>query len=75
MKYLLVIYSSPATWEALSQRQRDDMMTEHSTLCRDLGESGEWVGGNPLAGPSLARGGPGSAPRRSRLRSWCPRRP
>jgi hypothetical protein len=53
---MLLIYSSPATWEALSQQQRDDMMTEHSTLYRELVESGEWVGGNPLADPSLAVG-------------------
>lgn len=49
MKYLLLIYSSPETWNALSQAERDRMGEEHFALDRELIESGEYVGGNALA--------------------------
>jgi hypothetical protein len=54
MKYMILIYSSPATWNALSQEQRDRMEREHTALVEQLVESGEWVGGNVLADPSQA---------------------
>jgi hypothetical protein len=49
VKYMLLIYSSPATWNALSQDERDRMGRDHTQLYRELVESGEWVGGNALA--------------------------
>ena len=49
MKYVLLIYSSSATWEALSQEERVQMGRDHAALYRELVESGEWVGGNALA--------------------------
>lgn len=49
MKYMLLIYSSPQTWNALSQGERDQMGEEHFALDRELIESGEYVGGNALA--------------------------
>ncbi|WP_028925917.1 YciI family protein [Pseudonocardia acaciae] len=52
MKYLMLIYSSPATWNALSQEQRDQLERDHSALYHELVESGEWIGGNALADPS-----------------------
>jgi hypothetical protein len=51
MKYMLLIYSSPATWNALSQQEREQMERDHTALIEELVASGEWVGGNPLADP------------------------
>jgi hypothetical protein len=51
MKYMLLIYSSPATWNALSQEERERMERDHSELVEELVASGEWVGGNALADP------------------------
>ncbi|GAA2098796.1 YciI family protein [Actinomadura alba] len=55
MKYMLLIYSSPQTWDALSQEDRDRMVREHSALYEELVESGEWVGGNILADRSRTK--------------------
>ncbi|GLU48706.1 YciI family protein [Nocardiopsis ansamitocini] len=52
MKYMLLIYSNPATWEALSPEERDRLGPEHAELIRELTESGEWLGGSVLADPS-----------------------
>lgn len=41
MKYMMLIYSSPATWDALSQSERDQMEVDHSELYRELVRSGE----------------------------------
>jgi hypothetical protein len=49
MKYVLLIYSSPATWNALSQEEREQMTRDHNALYHELVASGEWVGGNALA--------------------------
>ena len=56
MKYMMLIYSSPATWDALSQEERDQLERDHAELYRELVRSGEWVGGNPLADPSRSVG-------------------
>lgn len=55
MKYMILIYSSPATWNALSQEQRDRMEREHTALVEELMASGEWAGGNALADPSQSQ--------------------
>lgn len=49
MKYMLMIYSSPQTWNALSQEERDRIVREHMELERELTASGEYVGGHALA--------------------------
>lgn len=54
MKYLMLIYSSPATWDALSPRERERMERDHAALYHELVESGEWIGGNVLADPSMS---------------------
>ena len=51
MKYMLLIYSSPATWNALSQDEREQLARDHADLYQDLVASGEWIGGNVLADP------------------------
>lgn len=49
MKYMLLIYSSPETWNALSQEERDQVVREHLALNDELTASGEYVGGEALA--------------------------
>jgi hypothetical protein len=55
MKYILLIYSSPTTWSALSEEDVEALTREHAALIEELVESGEWVGGNILADPSNTR--------------------
>jgi hypothetical protein len=55
VKYTLLIYSNPATWQTLSEEERTGLMGEVDTLVRELTESGEWVGGAVLADPSHSR--------------------
>lgn len=50
MKYMLLIYRNPATWEALSP-DLDAVTTEVEEIVKDLTEAGEWVGGEALADP------------------------
>ena len=56
MKYMMLIYSSPATWDALSQEEWGQLERDHAELCRELMRSGEWVLGHPLADPSQSVG-------------------
>lgn len=49
MKYLVLIYSSPQTWNALSRDDRDALVREHVALEQELIASGEYLGGNALA--------------------------
>jgi hypothetical protein len=55
MKYMLLIYNNPATWEHLSERERNGVMGEVDSIIEELTESGEWVGGAALADPSHSR--------------------
>lgn len=55
MKYLLLIYQNPATWELLSEAERQEMMAEADAIMKELTESGEWISGEALAHPSLAK--------------------
>lgn len=55
MKYMLLIYSDPAVWDAMSAAERDDVMAEANSVIADLTASGEWVGGEPLADPANTR--------------------
>jgi len=52
---MLLIYNNPATLEALSEEERDELMGEVDALVTELTESGEWVGGEALADPSHTR--------------------
>ena len=49
MKYLILIYSSPQTWNSMSQEERDEVVREHVALEQELIASGEYLGGNALA--------------------------
>jgi hypothetical protein len=52
---MLLIYSSPATWDALSAEDVEALTREHADLIRELVASGEWAGGSILADPSNTR--------------------
>lgn len=60
MKYVVLIYSNPASWthpmflhqrESLSQEEQDTRMNEFAALLDEIGRSGELVGHAALADP------------------------
>ena len=55
MKYLVLIYNNPATYEAWPEEQRNELFGEVDTIMKELTESGEFVGGQGLADPSNAK--------------------
>jgi hypothetical protein len=55
MKYLLMIYNNPATYEAWSEDQRDELFSTVDVVMKDLTESGELIGGQGLADASTAK--------------------
>jgi hypothetical protein len=52
VKYILLIYQNPATWETFSEDERNRVMVEVGELIEELTRSGELVGGQGLADPS-----------------------
>jgi len=52
---MLLIYNNPATFDSLSEEERDGLMGEVDALMTELTESGEWVGGEALADSSRTR--------------------
>ena len=54
MKYLLMIYQNPAAWQAMPESEKKDFMSEAGAIVDELIASGEWVGGEGLAGPATA---------------------
>jgi hypothetical protein len=64
MRYVIMIYSSPATWvhpmflhqhEPLTPEQREARVGEFETLLKEIVESGELVDSAALADPVIAR--------------------
>jgi hypothetical protein len=55
VKYILLIYQNPATWETFSDEERNRVMVEVGELMEELTQSGEWVGGEALADPSSTK--------------------
>jgi hypothetical protein len=55
MRYMLLIYNNPATYEAFSEQERDELFGEVGRIMNELTESGEWVGGEALADASTTR--------------------
>ena len=49
MKYMLLIYNNPATYQAWTEEQRSELFGEVDVLMKELTESGELVGGEALA--------------------------
>jgi hypothetical protein len=55
VKYILLIYQNPATFETFSEEERNRVIAEVDELMEELSKSGEWVGGEALADPSTAK--------------------
>jgi hypothetical protein len=54
MKYMLLIYNNPATYESWSESARAELFGEVDAIMKELTESGELVGGEALADASTA---------------------
>jgi hypothetical protein len=52
MKYMLMIYFNPATWESLSEDDRNAVFRAHDEFQKIVNESGEMVGTEALADPA-----------------------
>ena len=52
MKYVVLIYNNPATWEALSATERDRVLGIHNRIIKELSESGELIRVDGLAHPA-----------------------
>ena len=52
MKYLLMIYFNPGTWDSLSEDEHQKVFSGHAEFGRQIRESGEFVGTEALADPS-----------------------
>jgi hypothetical protein len=55
MKYMLLIYNNPATYEGWSEDERNALFGEVDVLMKELTESGELIGGEALADASNAK--------------------
>jgi hypothetical protein len=55
VKYMLLIYNNPATYEALPEDERDALFGQVDKLMGELAESGEWIAGEALADASTAK--------------------
>jgi len=55
MKYLLLIYNNPATYEALSEDERNALFGSVDRIMGELQASGEFVGGQGLADVSQSK--------------------
>jgi hypothetical protein len=54
MKYMLLIYNNPATYQSWSEAERNELFGEVDAIMKELTESGELVGGEALADASTA---------------------
>jgi len=56
MKYVALVYSNPGAFEALSQSERDELMSEADGYLKEFTETGELLsGGTALADPSTGK--------------------
>jgi hypothetical protein len=55
VKYMVLIYTNPSTWETLSEQEREQLMGEFDAYNKELVDSGELVGGAALADPAQAK--------------------
>jgi hypothetical protein len=54
MKYMLLIFSNPENWAALSEAETKEVMDEYWQFTQTITGSGEFVSGEPLQGPDTA---------------------
>jgi hypothetical protein len=52
VKYLLLIYMNPVTWETLSEEERTEVFSGHGEFIKAITESGELVVTEALTDPS-----------------------
>jgi hypothetical protein len=52
VKYVVLIYNNPATWEALPATERDRVLGIHNRIIKELSESGELIRVDGLAHPA-----------------------
>ncbi|MCW2883217.1 MAG: hypothetical protein QOE54_2058 [Streptosporangiaceae bacterium] len=55
MKYMLLIYNNPATYQGWSEAERDELFGEVDVIMKELTASGELVGGEALADASSTK--------------------
>jgi hypothetical protein len=55
MKYMLLIYNNPATYEGWTEDERNALFGEVDVIMKELTESGELIGGEALADASNAK--------------------
>jgi hypothetical protein len=55
MKYMLLIYNNPATYEALPADEREALFAQVDKVLAELNESGELIGDAALADASTAK--------------------
>ena len=51
MKYVILIYSNPATWETLPDAERNRVLGIHNTIIKQLTETGELLRVDGLPNP------------------------
>jgi hypothetical protein len=54
MKYMLLIFSNPENWGALSEAETKGVMDEYWAFTQRITESGEFISGEPLQGVDTA---------------------
>ncbi|MCK2215413.1 YciI family protein [Actinomadura sp. ATCC 31491] len=52
MKYLLIMHNNPRIWDALTEAEREEVMSAHGAFMETVRASGELVGTVALADPS-----------------------
>jgi len=55
MKYVVLIYSNPATWEALPTEEQDRVIRDHFVVIDELEKSGELVSRFGLSDPGATK--------------------
>jgi hypothetical protein len=55
MKYVVLIYRNPASWEALSGQDRQGLMGEFDAFQKELDATGEFVSGTALGQPTTGK--------------------
>ena len=54
MRYLLLIYNAPETWERTSPSERQEITEAYVAFTKEIAESGELLGGDALQPTSTA---------------------
>ncbi|MGH3123823.1 MAG: YciI family protein [Streptosporangiaceae bacterium] len=54
MKFLLIMHVNPQIWDALTEDERNEVMTGHGAFMEAVRESGEMLGTTALAEPAAS---------------------